>query len=455
MFFKNYIRRFINSLFLSANSTIQTVPDLHLFTLKYINKHAYLETEYFEFFKTIFRRQTQVSHIIAVIFYSVFSFLDIVFVPEHASTFIFIRLGIVVPFLILTLILTTRKFFYQYAQLILTASILIVGGGIIAMIAIGGPEINSSYYAGIILVFIFAYTFVGLKYRWAMISTWLLVIIYEVVSIQTNLPWEMFINNNFFFISTILFSMLAGYSIEFYRKSEFYLYHLLELEKDIVANSNIELEQKVSERTAQLSKAKENAEKANQLKSIFLAQMSHEIRTPINAMLSMSSLLKYDFAESADEDQMMSFEVIERAGTRIIRTVDLLLNMSEIQAGTYQSKPTKFDIIKDVFSVLLIEYRKVAEKKKIKLSLEKLTLDTGIVADAYTVNQIFLQLLDNAIKYTEQGEITIFLLRDEENQFVVEVKDTGIGIDESYLLKLFEPFHKSKWDIQENMRVME
>lgn len=186
------------------------------------------------------------------------------------------------------------------------------------------------------------------------------------------------------------------------------------------------------------------AEKSNKLKSEFLSLISHEIRTPINAILCMSSLLRYDFQENSNEDQLMSFEVIEKAGSRIIRTVDLLLNMSEIQAGTYQSNPTKFDIIADVLSALLTENRKVAEKKNIKLSLEKLTLETELVADPYTVNQIFLQLIDNAIKYTEEGEIKVLLLRDGHNQLVVEVKDTGIGIDENYLLKLFEPFSQEE-----------
>jgi PAS domain S-box-containing protein len=195
---------------------------------------------------------------------------------------------------------------------------------------------------------------------------------------------------------------------------------------------------------SEIIKAKEKAENADKMKSIFLAQMSHEIRTPINALVSMSSLLRYDFEEKANEDQLMSFDVIDRAGERIIRTIDLLINLSEIQAGTYEVHRTQFNLLSDVISVIIADYKRQAKNKGINLLLNSTSINTEIISDSYTVTQIFTQLIDNAIKYTNKGEVSVKITRNEFEQLVVEIKDTGIGIEEKYLTKIFEAFSQEE-----------
>ena len=186
--------------------------------------------------------------------------------------------------------------------------------------------------------------------------------------------------------------------------------------------------------------AKKDAENADKMKSIFLAQMSHEIRTPINAMIGMATLIKYDLKETASEDTLKSFEIIDRAGGRIVRTIDLLLNLSEIQAGTYKPTPSFIDLHVDILAQIVADKMKIALKKGVDLGINIATDDTTVVADAYTVNQIFIQLIDNAIKYTNKGEVRINIRRNHNGSLIIEVEDTGIGIEDNYLSKMFEPF---------------
>ena len=147
-------------------------------------------------------------------------------------------------------------------------------------------------------------------------------------------------------------------------------------------------ERKITEEA--LIESKKKAENADKMKSIFLAQMSHEIRTPINTLLSMNSLIKSDFEAVADEDQAKSFEIIERACDRIIRTVDLLINLSEVQAGTYETNFTKFDLYTEVLLGIISEQKLIAKRKNINLVINNMATNTNLVADIYTVNQIFL-----------------------------------------------------------------
>ncbi len=185
--------------------------------------------------------------------------------------------------------------------------------------------------------------------------------------------------------------------------------------------------------------AKEKAEQSDKLKTEFLAQMSHEIRTPVNAILSFTGLLKNEFELNISEDLSDSFYIIDRAGKRIIRTIDLLLDMSQIQAGTYESHFKKFDIYKEILVNIFQDYKQIAKEKNINFDVEVNKSGNIVFADEYTVGQIFNNLVDNAFKYTESGSIRI-ILNDDENNLLVTIKDTGIGIAEEFLPNLFKPF---------------
>ena len=193
-----------------------------------------------------------------------------------------------------------------------------------------------------------------------------------------------------------------------------------------------------------LIKAKELAENSDKLKSEFLAQITHEIRTPLNALLCFSSLIRDDLADKVNDDLKTSFNLMHRSSNRLVRTIDLMLNMSEIQTGTYDYNPKNLDLFHDVLSSIHNEYDVIAKDKNLTFSISQKTSDTYLFADEYTVHQIFLNLVDNAIKYTSNGSVNVIIDRNRNGELKVDVADTGIGISKDYLSKIFTPFSQEE-----------
>ncbi len=194
----------------------------------------------------------------------------------------------------------------------------------------------------------------------------------------------------------------------------------------------------------ELIKQKEIAEKlikVDKLKDNFLAQVSHEIRTPINSILSFTSLIESEFKANIDDDLKFGLDSIHSSGRRIIRTIDLLLNFSEIQSGTYIPSKTVLDLYPDILKPIFAEYKPLANKKGLVLKLAQNSKHYLIKGDNYAMTQIFANLIENAIKYTETGTIEI-LPYERGNTICIDVKDTGIGISKEFLPDLFNPFRQ-------------
>lgn len=207
--------------------------------------------------------------------------------------------------------------------------------------------------------------------------------------------------------------------------------HLLASVRDITERKKAEDE---------LKKAKEKAERSDRLKSDFLAQMSHEIRTPINTIMNYTSLLKMEFENNVSEDNKDSFKSIQNAAIRLLRTIDLILNISDLEAGTYEPRFEKIDLAENVVVPVINEFKQTAELKNIALNFSVTTTESPLaIVDGYTVTQIIANLVDNSIKYTESGEVRVKITK-RETLVKVEIKDTGVGISNEYLPKLFEKF---------------
>lgn len=186
------------------------------------------------------------------------------------------------------------------------------------------------------------------------------------------------------------------------------------------------------------------AETAVKLKSEFLAQISHEIRTPLNSILSFSSLIKDELNGTLTEELEQSFKYIERGGSRLTRTIDLILNVSKMQNQKYKIELEEFDLYKEILFPILKELRVKAADQNIELIIEKPENVLRFVCDHYSVTQLFINLIENAIKYTKEGTITVKSLINEFGKIQIDIHDTGIGISVEYLPKLFEPFSQEE-----------
>jgi PAS domain S-box-containing protein len=187
--------------------------------------------------------------------------------------------------------------------------------------------------------------------------------------------------------------------------------------------------------------AKEEAERSNKLKTEFLSHISHEIRTPINNILAYISLLKEEVEDKLPKDLESCFEIIDKSSARLIKTIDLLLNLSKIQTGNFEVKYEPVDLAGDILDNVYIEFYNKAKEKKLDLIFSSAITNSTIIGDKYSLTQIFANLVDNAIKYTSEGKIEMLLYNDEESKKIcVDVKDTGVGMTRDYLPKIFTPY---------------
>ena len=203
---------------------------------------------------------------------------------------------------------------------------------------------------------------------------------------------------------------------------------------------DIEIRKKTEE---ELIIAKKKAEASDKLKSDFLAQISHEIRTPINTILNYVSLIKMDLDNYLTEDTESLFTTINDAAYRLIRTIELILNVSDVESGQYELRPQLTDISKEIIIPLINEYKKKADEKGLELNYHIEKCINKYHIDRYSIREILSNLIDNAIKYTPRGKVDVKVLC-KGNEIIVEVADTGIGISNKNFSNIFKKFRQEE-----------
>jgi signal transduction histidine kinase/CheY-like chemotaxis protein len=219
----------------------------------------------------------------------------------------------------------------------------------------------------------------------------------------------------------------------------------LEQRNQELDNLNSNLEKIVAKRTEELNLAKEQAEFANQAKSDFLSNMSHELRTPLNGILGYAQILKR--GSNLDESQLSGLNTIYQSGNHLLTLINDILDLSKIEARKLELYPDILHFGSFIESLTGI-IRMRAEQKDVYFCYEAVgELPTGIKADEKRLRQVLINLLGNAIKFTDKGQVTLRVSTVNEmtdNQALIrfEVEDSGVGMTEEQLEKIFRPFEQ-------------
>ncbi len=192
-----------------------------------------------------------------------------------------------------------------------------------------------------------------------------------------------------------------------------------------------------------LIRAKELADQANKLKDAFIANMSHEIRTPLNGILGLTSLVKETYKHHIKKEDEELFVGIDQSSERIIRTIDMILNYSRIQTGEFPINPEEIEL-SSICRNLISEYTLAARTKMLDLSFENKFGDAAIKGDAYSITQAIANLIDNSIKYTNKGFVFLKLYKGNNDEVMLDVEDSGIGISEEYQKRVFQPYQQEQ-----------
>jgi signal transduction histidine kinase/ActR/RegA family two-component response regulator len=451
-------------------------PVLHPLTLSFSSTHQALEDDFLSYYHQNSLPQVRLSVLLGVFIFSFFGLLDVALIPEGKQAIWIIRYGIVCPVALIVYLITYSRSYERLMQISLSVMVLTGGLGIVAIIVLAPPPASLYYDAGVILVFLYGYTFIRLRFLWATTTCLAIVIGYELSALFVKpIAVSEIINNTFFFLSANVIGMFACYSIEYYTRRDFFMACRLGQEKEKVRAVNLQLEERVRQRTRQLVKANENlkiemetsrkAEQENLDLQLQLQQaqkmeavgtlaggIAHDFNNILGAIMGYTEISLLQTQEN--NDVRKNLDKILKASQRAKELVNQILAFSRqrpLDVQVIRLKP----IVKEVLGLLRASLpRTIDIRQQIASDLY------AIEADPTQIHQVLMNLCTNAAHAMEEngGRLTVTLenvvLGQERSpklwdlspgQFVrLAVEDTGHGISPEIVNRIFEPYFTTK-----------
>ena len=449
-------------------------------TLAFSGSCIDLEKPFLEAYTRQSLPQIRIALILGIIFYALFGILDAIVADDLTREFWFVRYGVVCPAVLVILLSSFSKHFFKHIQIGAVSMILIGGLGIIYMTAIGNEFIARTYYVGIILAIMFAYTLIRVRFIVASPVCVLLIALHLSISVQNEKLTSILVANNFFFlIAANIIGMIVCYVIEYYARRDFFMGRLLDSEHKKVETAKVMLEHKVQERTVLLADANEELRReieahhrldwekkgleeqlrqAQKMEAIgtLAGGIAHDFNNILAAIMGHAELALMQ-QNSPNQMELCLAEVLAASG----RAKDLV---GQILAFSRHSeselKPIQISkVIREVLGLL-----RASLSPMISIETEIQAEESIIIGDATQIHQILMNLCTNAAHAMEQkgGTLKISLhnkdieLAETTNAGPVpanlspgryvrlRVEDTGHGIPAHLHERIFDPYFTTK-----------
>lgn len=411
-----------------------------------------------ERFKTLFiehsKLQMRIAIAVAVLLYSLFSFMTTEMAQAVPNNLLLVRFLIAIPLATSFILFTYHPRYVKLAELVLTILVSIGGLGVLLFYFLMRDTAIIFYHYGLILVFMYIFTLIKLRFYWSFSLSLTILLLYELLTVTQYRYDSQLVFVNIFIITGFFVSAIAGYYNELMMRNEFLLKEEVSRQKEMLDEVNISLEEEVQKRTIELlkankalSKAKLKAEGSERLKSAFLANISHEIRTPLTRIVGFSELLAK--ANVNQEKRQKYSEVLEENANQLLTVINDIIELSSIQSENISLNQTTFNLhsFLDEFTPFVLDELKRNNKVDLvsfKINKQTLFEHLTISTDQFRLRKVILNLLQNAVKFTFNGEISLSYRVRNDNFIEFCIKDSGVGIEDENQEFIFDYFRQGQ-----------